>query len=234
MLCEMFSPIRNLRAAEEIEKQIKGAIFSQNLRPGDRLPSEKGLSETFNTSRTMVREALRALEKDGFITVKQGVKGGSYIREADFSPVVKSISHMLQLKKVSLENLTEARLTIEPEIAKMSALRSAKHDLKRMEEALNYLHNVVEKKERSTSTNILFHRVVGESCGNPVFYMMNSALADLLQDNLSRRELEPEHNRLFLQQHLRIYEAIKTRHAKKAYFEMRKHILSVYKAIKNP
>lgn len=180
-----------------------------------------------------MREALRTLEREGFITIKQGVKGGSYVREADFSPIVSSITHMLQLKKITLENLTEARLIIEPEIAKMVALKSNKLDIKQMEEALNELRQVVEKKERSTWTNIQFHRIIGESCKNPVLYFINNSLLNLLQENLSKFHMELESNRLFLRQHIRIYEAIKARDSKKAYLEMRRHIFKVQKIMKN-
>jgi len=230
---QFFSSVMTSRIAEEIEKQIKGAIFSEKLKPGDRLSPEKELAEIFNTSRTTVREALRTLQKEGFLTIKQGVKGGSYVREADFSPIVNSITHMLQLKRITLENLTEARLVIEPEIAKMAALKSKQVDLKQMEEALNELRQLVEKKERSTATNIQFHRVIGESCKNPVLYFINNSLLNLLQENLSKLFLELEKNRLMLEQHIRIYEAIKAHNPEKAYSEMRNHILTVKKIMKN-
>ena len=233
MALEIFSSVMNIRAAEEIEKQIKGAIFSGQLQPGDRLPSEKELSKIFNTSRTMVREALKTLKKEGFLTIKQGVKGGSYIREADFSPIVKSIIHMLKLRRVTLENLTEARLIIEPEIAKIAAHRSDKNDIKQMEVALNGLRQLVEKKVRSDSTNIQFHRIIGESCKNPVLYFINNSLLNLLQENLSELYMELESNRLLLEQHIRIFEAIKAHKPGTAYSEMRDHILTVKKIMRN-
>jgi len=233
MSSEIFSSVSTSRIALEIEKQIKGAIFSEQLKPGNRLSSEQELSKIFNTSRTTVREALRTLEREGFLTIKQGVKGGSFVREADFSPIVSSITHMLQFKRVTLENLTEARLIIEPEIAKMTALRSLKLDIQKLEESLDGLRQLVEKKERSTSTNIQFHRIIGESCKNPALFFINSSLLNILQENLSRLYLELESNHLMLEQHIRIYEAIKARQAEKAYAEMRSHILTVKKIMRN-
>ncbi len=230
---EIFSSVSASRIALGIEKQIKGAIFSEQLKPGDRLSSEQELSKIFNTSRTTVREALRSLEREGFLTIKQGVKGGSFVREADFSPVVNSITHMLQFKRVTLENLTEARLIIEPEIAKMAALKALKPDVQKMAASLDGLRHVVEKKERSTSTNIQFHRIIGESCKNPALFFINSSLLNLLEENLSRLYLELERNQLILEQHVRIYEAIKARQAEKACSEMRNHILTVKKIMKN-
>jgi GntR family transcriptional repressor for pyruvate dehydrogenase complex len=233
MSTEFFSSVSTSRMALEIEKQIKGAIFSEQLKPGDRLSSELELSKIFSTSRTTVREALRSLEKEGFLTIKQGVKGGSFVREADFSPVVNSITHMLQFKRVTLEDLTEARLIIEPEIAKMAAAKALKPDVQKMEASLDGLRQVLEKRERSTSTNIQFHRIIGEACKNPALFFINTSLLNLLQENLSRLYLELERNHLILQQHIRIYEAIKARQAERAYSEMRNHILTVKKIMRH-
>lgn len=233
MALEIFSSVMNIRAAEEIEKQIKGAIFSGQLQPGNRLPSEKELSKMFNTSHTMVREALKTLKKEGFLTIKQGVNGGSFIREADFSPIINSIIYMLKLKRVTLGNLTEARLIIEPEIAKIAAHRSDKNDINKMEVALNGLRDLIEKKVRSDSTNIQFHRIIGESCKNPVLYFINYSLLNLLQENLSELYMELESNRLLLEQHIRIFVAIKGRNPEKAYSEMKNHILTVKKIMRD-
>jgi GntR family transcriptional repressor for pyruvate dehydrogenase complex len=229
---EIFSSVSTSRIAQEIEKQIKGAIFSEQLKPGDRLSSEQELSKIFNTSRTTVREALRALEREGFLLIKQGAKGGSYVREADFSPVINSITQMLQFKRVTLDNLTEARLIIEPEIAKMAALKSTQRDIKQMGESLNGLRRLVEKKERSTSTNLQFHRIIGESCKNPVLYFINNSLLNILQENLARLYMKLESNRFLLEQHTQICEAIKDRDPEKAHAEMRKHILTVRRIMK--
>jgi GntR family transcriptional regulator, transcriptional repressor for pyruvate dehydrogenase complex len=230
---EMFSSVSTSRIALEIEKQIKGAIFSEQLKPGNRLSSEQELSKIFNTSRTTVREALRTLEREGFLTIKQGVKGGSFIREADFSPIVNSITHMLQFKRVTIENLTEARLIIEPEIARLAALKSLKPDIQKLEESLDGLRQVVAKKERSTSTNIQFHRIIGECCKNPALLFINGSLLNILQENLSRLSLKLENNRLLLEQHILIHEAIEARQSEKAYSEMRCHILTVKKIMRN-
>jgi len=60
----------SLSVSEEIEKPIKAAIFSEQLKPGHRLPPEIQLSQIFKTSRNTIREALRTFEKDGLIVVK--------------------------------------------------------------------------------------------------------------------------------------------------------------------
>ena len=228
-----FTSVQSIRVADNIEKQIKEAIFSERLSPGDRLPPETELSRIFETSRTTVREALRALEKQGFIIIKQGAKGGAFIREADFSSVISSITSMLMLKKVTLENLTEGRLIIEPEIAKMAALRASKQDIKKLNLAIEGLRRVIDRKQRSTPTNIHFHRIIGEACKNPVLHFVNKSLMDVLQKKLSEEfYLKLENNKFLLEQHIQIYEHIKARNGDGAYEEMRRHILTVKKIMR--
>ena len=233
MSSSLFTAVESTRISDNIEKQIKAAIFSEHLKPGDRLPSEKTMSERFNASRTTVREALRSLEKDGFLKIKQGMKGGSYVREPDLIPIVNSITSVLEQKKVTLENLTEARLVLEPEIARIAAKRATREDIEQMGMALEGLERIVERKERSTSTNIQFHRVIAESSKNPVLYFIDNSLLNLLQKNLAENfYLGLEKNRVFLEQHTRIYESIKARDGNEAWRQMRQHVLSVRKIMK--
>lgn len=227
-----FSPVKTVRISEEIESQIRSAILSEHLKPGDRLPSESELSKIFNASRTTVREALRALEREGFVVIKQGVKGGSYIQEGNVSPVIRSFARVMRFNNVTLENLTEARIVIEPEVGRLAALRSTKDDIKRMEEALSELRQIVEDGRRSTSTNVKFHRVLAESCKNPVLLFVSHSLMNMLEENLSKLTLDLNKNRLLLQEHSRIYETIKERNPEKAYSALRSHILTVRRIMK--
>jgi len=231
---EIFSSITAVRASSGVVKQIKAAILEESFKPGDRLSSEMELARIFQTSRATVREALRVLEKEGFLEIRQGVKGGSYVREADFTPIVNSLSMLLQRKKITFKYLTEVRLLIEPEIARLASERATKADIKRMEEALEALRSVVERRERSTMTNLSFHRAIGEGCKNPAFYFINESLMNLLHESLSRLTLKLENNRHLLAQHIQIFEAIKARDGEKARAKMREHVLWVRKTMKRP
>ena len=78
-----FSPIQTERISQKIEEQIKEAIIKRHYRAGDKLPPERELAEMFHTSRTSIREALRSLEKSGFIMIKKGVHGGGFVIKGD-------------------------------------------------------------------------------------------------------------------------------------------------------
>jgi GntR family transcriptional repressor for pyruvate dehydrogenase complex len=223
---------KSVRIAESIENQIRESILSEKLEAGNRLPSEHMLANLFGTSRVTIREALRTLERDGFVEIKQGVKGGAFVRKENATPLIRFVDHRLQSKKVTLENLTEARLIIEPEIAVLAANRATVQDIARLESALNDLRQVLKEGKRNTATNIRFHRIIGESSKNPVLHFLNQSFLSLLQENLSRHKIELSQNKHILEQHTLIFEAIKDRNPDKAYTELRNHILFVKNTMK--
>jgi GntR family transcriptional repressor for pyruvate dehydrogenase complex len=65
-----FKPIRQKRVPQEVAEKLKDAILLGQFKAGDRLPSEKELSQQFQVSRTTIREALRSLENSGFISIR--------------------------------------------------------------------------------------------------------------------------------------------------------------------
>lgn len=77
----LFKPLKtDQKIFQQISDQIRGLILSGVLKPGNKLPSEKELSNQFNTGRMVVREALRTLEESGLIYVKRGSLGGHLLR----------------------------------------------------------------------------------------------------------------------------------------------------------
>ena len=225
----MFNRIKSVKLSEEIEDQIRGAILSEKLKAGDKLPSEHELSKIFNASRTTVRQAKRVLETEGYIYTKQGVTGGTYIRGMNVSPVISSITNMLKFKSITLQDITEARLVIEPEAAKLAALRATDDDIENLAECLEALRRVVQEKRRSTTTNLNFHKAIAESAKNPVLFFINQALMKLVLEDLSKRTLDLDQNLFLLEQHGGIFEAIKARDPEEACTQLRSHILTVQK-----
>jgi len=126
----MFQQVRVSRASEEVVDQIKEAIYSRQLLPGDRLPSERELSEQFGLSRMTIRDALRVLESTGLVEIKVGASGGAYVREPNLEMLSDSLSSFLRLKKTTLLELTEARKIIETATAELAAQRATEEDLK--------------------------------------------------------------------------------------------------------
>lgn len=70
-----WQPVKTRRASEEIYLQLREFILSGQLKPGDRLPSERAMMAQLNRSRPTIREALRMLEQGGYIASTHGAPG---------------------------------------------------------------------------------------------------------------------------------------------------------------
>ena len=79
----LIKPLPSKRVFEEIADQVKELIFSKALKPGDRLPAERGIAAHFASGRRAVREALRILEQTSLITIRQGNEGGIFVKNVD-------------------------------------------------------------------------------------------------------------------------------------------------------
>jgi len=158
----MFARVsRQGRVSETIVRRIKKQISDGRLVAGHKLPAEREMARQFKTSRVSVREAYRSLEELGVLRIRRGADGGAFIAAVDHEPVLRSLALVLGLAKTSHKELTQARLLIEPPIARLAALRARKEDIVRLEQAL-------EQEEEAAAvrtgpfrpTGSQFHRLV--------------------------------------------------------------------------
>ena len=105
---KILSRIHSGRISHLIEEQIKQLIFDNHCQVNDKLPAERELAEIFQASRTSVREALRSLEKAGFLTIRKGNKGGAFVSKIDPRLVVDSLNNMIRVGQVSHEEILQA------------------------------------------------------------------------------------------------------------------------------
>ena len=127
---------RRGRVSETIVRRIKKQISDGRLAAGHKLPAEREMARQFKTSRVSVREAYRSLEELGVLRIRRGADGGAFIAKMDHEPVLRSLALVLGLAKTSHKELTEARMLIEPPIARLAAQRARKEDISRLKRAL--------------------------------------------------------------------------------------------------
>ena len=225
-----FTPISSTRIYEEISEQIKTAIYSRKLLPGDKLPSERELAERFHTSRVSVREALRTLEQLGLVVVKRGARGGAFIAEAQSAPFSASLSTLLRLRATSIQHLTEARVLLEPDIARMAAKRATKQDLEKLAALIAEQEKTLESHSPH-HYDLQFHRLVAEASKNPVLSLVMNSVADLIVEAISSLHLTLDVRRHVTEFHREVFEAIRDRDEEKAYDRMFRHVVSVQRGI---
>lgn len=106
-------PLAPARTFEQILYQLEEAAATRRLRAGDRLPSERDLSEQLGVSRTSLREAVRVLEALGIVSVRRGAEYGVTVRAEPGNPLSDILRFHLALEHVSVDDLVEFRLLLE-------------------------------------------------------------------------------------------------------------------------
>ncbi len=206
----MFTPVKVVRASEDVVEQIRKAIFSGKLSPGDRLPPERELVQEFGLSRVTIREAIRTLEASGIIQVKTGASGGSFVAEVTSKIVTDSLRTLLRLKKTTFQELAEARKVIETAIAEMAALRADENDIAAMQMAIDHQRDAVARSAPFGPSVVEFHTAMAAAAKNRVLLSTVNSFRDPLNEALSELGFFPEAPLESLEHHEKILSAVRS------------------------
>ncbi len=125
-------------AAETVAEQIRSQIATGQLRPGDRLPSERALLEQYDVARPTMRGALRLLESDGLVSIERGMKGGARVTEPDIAPLARRVGLHLQLRGTDVQELIEAQAVIQPGVVALAAAAHNAEDIAHLRAAADH------------------------------------------------------------------------------------------------
>ena len=227
----MFKSAKSNKISEHIIEQIRRAIFEGKLKPGDKLSPEKELIKTFHVSKATLREALRSLEILGFLEIRKGASGGAFVTEVDMKTARDSFTNFLLFKNLSLSNLSEVRLLLEPYVAEKAALVITEEDLKRLEKLNKECEYVLKNNIpiESRKNEIEYHRIIGSLSGNPILMFILDFVENLLIDTKGILQPGKEFSQKVLNAHKQIYKALLEKDPKKAREEMIKHVREVAK-----
>jgi GntR family transcriptional repressor for pyruvate dehydrogenase complex len=127
-------PLLREPVSERVVGQILGWVRVGNLKPGDRLPPERELAETFEVSRPTIREAVRALATLGVLKIRHG--GGTVVSPLEAADLLEPLTFFLTLREIEVDQLYEARRLIEGEVASRAAVRATPADIAAMREMI--------------------------------------------------------------------------------------------------
>jgi GntR family transcriptional repressor for pyruvate dehydrogenase complex len=231
----MFELIKPTRAHEAVLAQLQRKILEGELTPGDRLPSEREMMETFGVSRPTVREALRVAESLGLVTVRHGDPGGTRVLGQPSVGVTRVLDGLLSAARTSVAELLEARMVLEGAAARLAAARPVS-DLGPLEEAYRLMDQAPDFA-RFVEADALFHRRVAEVGGNRLLVVILSALRDpivrLITAGFSA-ETEEQARAKILRTHAEILKAIRARDGAAADRRSRRHLFDLYASLVAP
>jgi GntR family transcriptional regulator, transcriptional repressor for pyruvate dehydrogenase complex len=230
----MFKKVKQNRMYEEIAEQIVESILRGDLAPGDKLPPEKKLSEMFGVSRVTVREAILSLEQQGLVEVRQGSRGGAYIKKMDLDAVVLQVSSALRMTNVTFTHLAEARAMLEEAtLTKMKLSAFREEDLEALERNVDdaeiHFRNG-ENKERLI-TNFRFHTLIVERTRNPILILMHKLIVNLSLTFFENVEPTSSMIENTLKEHRKVVDLLRHGKYDQAGTLCRDHIRSVSKRI---
>ncbi|MGB9825645.1 MAG: FadR/GntR family transcriptional regulator, partial [Desulfofundulus sp.] len=175
-----FKPIKNKRISESILEQIKKLIIEGQLAPGDKLLTERELSEKLQVSRASVREALSALTLAGILEVKHGE--GIYIKRSRPNTVIEPLSFILLLEKDKLQNILEVRKALEVEAAGLAAERCTPGMLQELKTVVEEMEEDLSSGEKAEQLDLRFHLTLAQASQNPLL----SRLMNTVQETISQ------------------------------------------------
>lgn len=228
----MFRPLKKQRFSDQIADLIQKRILKDNLTPGTSLPSEKEMAGEFQVSRSVIREALRILEISGLVYIKKGPTGGIFVSNVYHEPIKRSLNNLIDSGEVTMEHLFEARMLIEPHIAREAAQHAKKKDLKKFhdlfEDSSAHLDDPVHLKQN----NLKFHLMLAKASGNPVLSIMLESVFELLMER-TPDFVDLSLEKHFFQLHRNILLVIEAKRPEEAEKLIKNDILDVRKKIKN-
>lgn len=225
----LFKPVIGTRPADEIQSQIRALLASQRLKEGDRLPSERDLSDQFSVSRNTVRQALRSLADSGLLDMKKGAVGGAFIRNGGGDAVLAGLTDLYALGAIQPEHLTEVRILVGVEVVKLACQRGTEEEFAALEANVALAEQAVRDKNipLRTDINLEFYRMLARMTRNPLLVILTDAVMAITKTfveefmRTSNPTVMPFRRKLLRDLHARDVEAATDR--------MREHLLRLQK-----
>jgi len=212
---------------KKIIADLKVLINEKNYEPGEKLPSERMLSDRFNVTRSNLREALQTLEYYGL--VKSIPQSGTFVADIGITALNGMIDDILGLPVPSFKDLVEARIFLELKGAKLAALRRSSDDLINMENALADYSEKVIRGEDAVQEDLLFHLAIAKASANPTINSFMLKITPEIITNFEKHHVCDKDTAFKgIQEHKEILDAIKVQDSFAAKAAMKKHFDVLY------
>jgi GntR family transcriptional repressor for pyruvate dehydrogenase complex len=198
-------PIRKVSISEEIAQQIMNLISTGDLKPGQRLPSERELCRDFHAGRSSLREALRCLSIMGVLNARVGEGTSVALDGAKF--MGKIIEWRMITERHDIENLLEVRMALEGLAAAKVATFGRPEDLAQLHELIKNMAAAKDAK-RFAALDLQFHIAIADMAENSMLSDLISMIRSQLVRALAAVLLLPNALKLSHQEHVAIYKAV--------------------------
>ena len=221
----LYQPVERRKVYEQIADQLLGQIGARALKPGDVLPPERELTESFGVGRSSIREALRMLESQGVITT---VNGGAFVVADAAHPLNSSLRLMFTLgDRAGMHDLFELRRILDVEAAALAAERHEAEHLVEMDAAVEEMTASLEDATAFIEADLRFHLVVAEAAQNRFVLHTMQAVSDVVRRALVAAFVIPQSPEKAVFEHREVRAAIASGDSSRARQTMSNHLARV-------
>jgi GntR family transcriptional regulator, transcriptional repressor for pyruvate dehydrogenase complex len=211
----------------QVAEQLRSAILSGRFAPGEPLPTERELTGEFGVSRTSVREALRALEAQGFVAPGPGTSR-TVVGPGLSDALREAVGNLLRLQQIPLSDLVEFRVTIETAAVARAAVAQPSDALAEAQSAHEQMSEPGIGPEAFEAADVRFHVALARASGNTALHLVMLAVRDAigryLLDRMRRRRDLATGLEALCREHAAVLDAVRAGDGEAAAARMRDHI----------
>jgi len=225
-MTNVFKPIRPKKISEEIVEQIRTLISEGELKPGERVPSERELASLLGVSRPSVREAIMVLEAMGLVESRQG--GGTFVLSLTEATMADPLTSMVEKNPKMLYSLAEVRMGLETWSAYLAAERATPEDISRLDDLYQEMKRQASNGGWKPDIDARFHYAITAAAHNTIQLHVLNTIQELFHTTIMVALMEFYQKEgyidLLMKHHLEILEAIRAHQPERAREAMRIHL----------
>ena len=215
---------RSVKTAELVAHEIVRRICANDLTQGSQLPPEAEMLEEFGVGRGSLREALRILEVHGLISMKAGRRGGPVVATVSTHDFGRMSALYFQVGGMTLRELIEARVSLEPMLAGLAARRAAV-EAKMCKELLAAAKSTeLDDDDAYVRSSTGFHTLIGRMAGNSILFLVTHSLGALFHERFHTMLFPPDERQDVADDHIAIAQAILRGQVPESEATMREHV----------
>lgn len=205
-----------------VASRLLDVLLGDSMRPGDRLPSERRLTEAMGVGRSAIREAISALEVLGVVETRAG--SGTYLRASTSELLPQTLSWSLLVDQDATEDLAVVRGALERSAAQEAARTPAADQVARLEELVAAQEAARGDAAAYIEADMAFHQHLAAMAGNPILAALLSTSRSLLRVWFERGVEDPADIDVAIREHRAVCEAIAARDPQAAASAMESHM----------
>lgn len=215
---------RTPKASERLARHLASSIVEGEIEAGARLPHEGEMLAQLQVGRATLREALRLLEVWGLVVIRTGPGGGPTVRRPSAGEFAEHLALMLQFQQLTLQDVSDARLALEPMMARLAAERITPEQLAELRDSIEIMTRSYDDPTEFWAQNARFHSGVAYAGDSRVISMIVDALKFIADGASSGVAYDRSALEEVVQAHTKIVDLLEARDADGAAQAMHVHL----------